>query len=76
MKYLLTILLLLIAGNGWANDYHVELRTPQGCIIDMTNRSHIFISNPDECPDKDFVRYLNCFDQNIRPVKERSTECQ
>lgn len=58
------------------------LTTPDGCKISM-NRSNengkiyeaMRVENPDVCPDRGFVRYLNC-DNTMLPRDKQPKECK
>lgn len=50
--------------------------TIDNCIVEKDKQGEYRVTNPGDCQDKDFVKYLNCYDQLNRPNKEKDEECR
>ena len=48
---------------------------PNGCQLDVQQKEGIIhVINPDQCPDKELVKYLNCNGLQIQNMQKK--ECQ
>ena len=47
---------------------------PNGCMIYQDKQAEVRVFNPDQCPDKEFVKYLNCNGLQIQNFQKK--ECQ
>lgn len=52
------------------------IQSDDGCVIGEDGAHIVRVLNPNQCPDKAFVQYLNCFDKAILPKEVRPEECQ
>lgn len=51
--------------------------TAEGCTVGSQAAGEtVRVINPEQCPDKKLVFYLNCAGYYIRPPKDRPKECQ
>lgn len=66
---------------GYADAYQqmkneTTTKFPDGCMVKLINNTDWRVTNPETCPDKNFVQYLNCYDQGLLPKEQRPKECQ
>ena len=47
---------------------------PNGCDIFIDKQGEVRVLHPDQCPDKEFVKYLNCNGLQIQNIQKK--ECQ
>ncbi len=57
------------------NKFDNNMVTLEGCKVGFVNEIPR-VTNPEECSNKQFVVYLNCYDQMIKPSETRPEECR
>lgn len=83
MRYILLMAVLILSASvvraetpeNFYNKPVESFMYKDGCVVSNAIDDPKVL-NPKECPDKELVAFLNCNDQFIRPVEERSEECR